>query len=117
LSDVISSNLLAKALAHVSISCFLPTHLASTSFILHNIFFSLSFTNKSLGTESIVTAHNSGFREATMIESAKYHQACDDHQNHAIKTFTFPNSSLIMSCQRLLLTMVTVHLAIADTAT
>jgi hypothetical protein len=69
-------------------------------------------TYKSLGTESIVTAPNLGFHEATMVESARLFPACPCHQYQIIIIFTFPMVSFFISVPRLSLTMVTAHFPI-----
>gem|GEM_PF-4885804 len=72
---MISSNLSASTLAHVSNSCFLPTVCENSALILPIPFVCSLYTYKSLGTESIVTAHNFGLNDATIIESARYPHA------------------------------------------
>ncbi|MEI8009381.1 MAG: hypothetical protein WCI00_08760 [bacterium] len=50
--------------------------------------------------------------DATIIESARYDQACPCHQNQTIMTFIFQNSSLIISSPMVLDTTLTVDLPI-----
>jgi hypothetical protein len=52
-------------------SPFLPTQTENTSFILPTIPRPVSYTQRSLGTDIIVTAHNLGLNDATIMESAR----------------------------------------------
>jgi len=99
-------------LAQVSNSCFLHIPTAKTSLILHLMCVPVVFTYKSLGTESMVTAPNLWFHDATMIESAKLFHACPFHPYQRIMIFTFPMASFFISVPRLSLTMVTAHFPI-----
>gem|GEM_PF-5239723 len=67
------------------------------------------FTYKSLGTESMLTAPSFGFREATMIESAKLFPACHLPPYQMIMIFTLPRASFFISAPKLSLTIVTAH--------
>ncbi|MEI6774984.1 MAG: hypothetical protein WCL18_09825 [bacterium] len=76
------------------------------------VFSSLLYTYKSLGTEIIVTAHNFGLNDATIIESARYHPACHCPPNPTIIMLIFQNSSLIISSPIAVDTTFTVDLPI-----
>jgi hypothetical protein len=60
----------------------------------------------------MVTAHNFGLNDATIIESARYPHAWVSHPYPIIITLIFPNSSLIISSPTVDETNCTAHLPI-----
>ena len=66
------------------------------------MFFTGLFTYKSRGIENKVTLFSSGFQEATIIESVKYHHWCVAHPYHKISTFTLLYWSLFIGVQTVL---------------